>query len=965
MQNRSFLSLFEQTYDVVVFGGGYAGFAAAWRLIESGKRVLLVDRQAALLWESGWAFAPRAGDSAQPLWRAWRAELEKRNAAKGDHTDGAIAEVLASEQLKVNGWNALYYATPMAVEHGNAGVNAVIVGSKSGLQRIVAAQWIDATETGELLRLLDPNWRQRAPETQTIHLYFRHAGWADDTTLEIPCPSLEGARLTWAPTLWPNERVLSVTLPGSQTRVRATWIPALQALQAAAPKQIEAAVLSHGSVLALNTYAKGSTAPNAHGNVAIAVPSEAGRTIESLAQRFDLGIAAAQQLAQCPQIKADASSLVAPLPPLRNLPVEQAEIAVAGAGTGGGLAAIAAARTGRKTLAFDPLPYAGGIGAGGGIHWYYYGVKGGLQDELDERTRQIMPLFGKSSQIKGFHPDAKKAAIEAMFHECGAKLLTGATVIDVIRDGARVTHAILSTPQGLVKIEAAAWIDATGDGDLAARAGAGFTFGRAGDGLVHAYSQSSGRCGVKNDLAILNLVNFDAGYVDPTDVEDMTRARLHGIRHYVQEQYDTVERPTYVAPALGLRQARHIVTEYTLTLADLVERRKFDDAVGLTGCHYDNHAIDYEFESDESLFYVWVCRQWSARTACEIPYGMIVPKQLDNVWMACRAAGVSQDAHHSFRMQRDIQRIGEVAGLAAALSVELRASARTLPIAPLRQKLALTGAVTLKEYAEDEFGPRTATEVFAAMPADATLQTCIAELQKPDAGLALWRLYRAESQVHAQLKAILRSSDTNVSWNAAAVLAMWGEGAAEPRLIQAIGAREYGFESAPEEQRPERNNRAAPRWLIAAALLRKCGTSACLVTLDELAADPGLVFNARTAIALTCEQIAKRAALSESEQHAAACVLEKLLATDPLNAVGNPQRSVVAGQTKPLAMHQAQSRRPVIEDYHWQLHFAVARARAALDLSLHAEAQAYLNDERAIVRRAFKAVCEIVSATAH
>src|SRR5690606_29689073 len=129
----------------------------------------------------------------------------------------------------------------------------------------------------------------------------------------------------------------------------------------------------------------------------------------------------------------------------------------AGAGTGGALAAIAAAREGAQVLAMDPLPYAGGIGAGGGIHWYYYGVKGGLQEEVDQRTREIGPLFGPVAQVQGFHPDAKKVMIEQMLHESGARLVTGATLYGVQKAGQSVSAALFATPRGPVRLSAPMW----------------------------------------------------------------------------------------------------------------------------------------------------------------------------------------------------------------------------------------------------------------------------------------------------------------------------------------------------------------------------------------------------------------------------------------------------------------------------------------------------------------------------
>ena len=62
--------------------------------------------------------------------------------------------------------------------------------------------------------------RQRAHGKQMINLFFRHAQWPAGNRMEIPCAALEGARLTWSPTLWPNERVLRV-----EAAHALTWAP--------------------------------------------------------------------------------------------------------------------------------------------------------------------------------------------------------------------------------------------------------------------------------------------------------------------------------------------------------------------------------------------------------------------------------------------------------------------------------------------------------------------------------------------------------------------------------------------------------------------------------------------------------------------------------------------------------------------------------------------------------------------
>ncbi len=964
---QTFHSAFDEVHDVAVFGGGWAGFAAARALVEAGRKTLLIDRRAALLAESGWSFQSTAGHINGIEWRDWLEELTARDAARDGQIDGALAETIATKwahQARRDGkLQVLFYTAPLALEGGNAlggeRLEAVLLGTKAGLRRVAATQWIDATESGELLQLfarVQGNLWQTPPRLlRFVRLYFRHANWPDLPCGPLDNQSVAGARLSLEKTIWPNERCLTVTVTGEGenygAHLRGSWIPSLQALHANFPEAMREAVLTHGSVEPFDVFSRVPQMQSIPPNMVAAVPWMRRGTADTfLAGRFELGSMAARRILDLPTSQPQANT---PFKGEIFWHERASEIAVAGLGTGGALATLAAARnvkTQDAVLGFDPLSFCGGIGAGGGIHWYYFGVKGGLQDELDVRQREVMPLFASSGQIQGFHPDAKKCVLETMLRESGAELLFGATLLDVERDGSRVKSALLSTPNGPLRLTASAWIDSTGDGDLAARAGAPSRFGRDGDGLLHAYSQSSGKASLKNDKAFMNVVNYDAGFVDPTDSEDLTRARLEGIVHYAKESYSQTERPTYIAPAIGLRQSRHIVTDYTLELSDLIERREFDDAVGLTGCHYDNHAVDYEFESEESLLWVWVCRQWRGRIACEIPYRILLPQGLDNVWLACRALGVSQDAHHSLRMQRDMQRIGEVAGLAATLAPQ--GQSRAVPFDQLRDALHHSGALQSEVKADDNFGPDTKSDAVLSHDEN-NVSLSLDALQNAPADESFeapWHLYRAgqnDNAVRQRVLALLDSENVLASWRAAAIAALWGETAAQNRLLRAITER-GGIVENSDGDRDKTYRCEVPNWLVAVSLLRSIGGPECLPVLSELADDQTLLHNARTAIALCCEGIATRHDLSEGERETILEILWKLIENPAPNSLAPPQRPLMKSDFAGTN---------VLEDWSWQIHLSVARARRALGLPPHQQAVACLQDERALVRRAFQLVC--------
>jgi hypothetical protein len=972
----AFVSVFDQVFDTVVFGAGYAGIAASRKLTSMGQSVLLVDRLGDAAWESGRAMAESAGQGEHLDFDLWLQHLSTHAIVHQNLVAPAPAEVLASHHLQhMPGLQVLYYASPVDLTLENNLITHVTLATKSGLRRIAAAQFLDATETGELLCLLPGAPSPRTPATQLLSLYFLHHAWPDDLqpadqaaqSHPIACPALPGASLSFTRASWPNVRKLLISLPSSlavtQSHSRSAWLPALQALRDQLPALMADAILTHGSVVPLPIY-DGASSPqplSLPANVACASPAHSLGTFDTLGSRFALGALTASRLADQPKARVSPDTLLDAIPPVTPRRKLTAAIAIAGLGTGGLLAAIAAGRHTQNVIAFDPLPYAGGIGTGGGIHFYYHGVKGGLQEELDNQTRQIMPLFGPIPQIRGFHPDAKKITADSLLAQAGVTVLTGSLVCVTTRNGS-VQTALISTPAGPVEITASAWIDSTGDGDLCAQAGASFQLGRAPDGQLHAFSQSSGRAGINKGVAQMYCMNYDAGFVDPTDPQDLTRARLLGINHYLHTRYTPDDHPTYIAPSIGLRQARQIDTDYVLTLEDLIHRHRFHDCVGYTGCHYDNHAIDYELESDQAMFWVWICRQWSARTACEIPYRTLLPQSLNNVWIACRALGVSIEAHSSMRMQRDIQRIGEVSGLAAALAVKHAVSSRDIPFESLAQLLAASGAVKLVPSEIDTFGPAAFVEHFTppinlADPASLAQWAMTLE-QNNNPQSELWYLYRAGPRLAGPfVTPLLHSADPDVSFHAAAILAMWADPQAQPRLIQAIQTREYGFASLPESQRPERYSMAVPRWLSAIALLRICGDTQCLASLHHLASDASLVLNARTSIAVTCQHIAQRVSLLPAHRDVIAGITDALLASQPPVEAGPPRRVMfnTTVQTTPSGKYWQPI---VLEDSSWQMHLQIARARIAIGAGPHERALQLLADPRVTVRRAAKAAFE-------
>jgi HEAT repeat protein len=509
----------------------------------------------------------------------------------------------------------------------------------------------------------------------------------------------------------------------------------------------------------------------------------------------------------------------------------------------------------------------GGIGTGGAIHSYYYGLEGGVQDEVDQRVAELAPLFAQTDppRLHGFHPDAKKVALETMLDEAGVDVRYGALLYDVATEAVpsslpakpgekaqamrRVSSVLAADAQGSCTYEAAVFIDATGDGDLAAMAGAPSRFGREGDGLPHAYSVVAGdvvtgeKAGPEVDARLLHH-NFDAGYVDPNDPEDLTRARREGLRLYGWGDDDTGRNaPAYFAPILGLRNSRQIVGDATLTLADVVGSRRFPDAIAETFGHYDNHACDYQFESDEAVFWTWTLGHWRRVLGCEIPYGVMLPQGVEGVLIACRAISITQDAHYQFRMQKDMQRLGEVAGMAAAMAVQSKRTPRAIDIEALRAELVRAGALT-PPGEEPLFVAKMAErlEASAQLPPPEAPTELAAQLEGEHADEALVRLTSVVATSPAATEALREaagSSSPVVRFRASAALAMHHDPAAVPGLVGAVIDR-LGLLH-------EKAVRQAPAWHSAVVLLGRLGAKEsvdALVDVIEAADTPFAAFTA-------------------------------------------------------------------------------------------------------------------------
>ena len=183
--------------------------------------------------------------------------------------------------------------------------------------------------------------------------------------------------------------------------------------------------------------------------------------------------------------------------PARRLPVRQFDVVIAGGGTAGVVAAIAAARQGAKTALIEVKGYPGGTVTEGGtaLHSFYNLWKAfpgckrrqvvrGIPQEIIDRLLAVGGTSGHAEMSKGFAYDSVCTAIDTelyklvvfeMLVESGVFVCVHTLLAGAVKDGSRLHGVIAESRSGREAFYGKAFVDCTAYGDLAAYAGADFT----------------------------------------------------------------------------------------------------------------------------------------------------------------------------------------------------------------------------------------------------------------------------------------------------------------------------------------------------------------------------------------------------------------------------------------------------------------------------------------------------------
>ncbi len=419
---------------------------------------------------------------------------------------------------------------------------------------------------------------------------------------------------------------------------------------------------------------------------------------------------------------------------------ERFDVVVVGAGSAGSAAAICAARTGARTLLVDRLAFMGGTSTAVLDTFYAFytpgasprRVVGGLGWEVVQRLDSEGSAFERPNTYGAgtgvtYDQEALKVLWEALAAEAGAELLLHAWATGVrVRDG-RVEAVRTWSKGGERWFAAGVVVDASGDADVAAMAGAAyddakttptiqalstlFKIANVDVARASAVPKAELWAGMREavESGDYELPRLEGSWhrtphagvvmvhmtripnVDATDPVALTRAEVEGRRQvreyhrFLRDRVPGFEHAVVVAtsPAIGVRESRRVVGDYRLTRDDVLAGRRFPDEIALCGAPIEEHGAGggttWEYVPDSGVY--------------GIPYRTLLPAGLDGLIVAGRCFSATHDAHASARSMATCMAMGQAAGTAAALAARDGRTPRAIPAAELRARLLLDGAL--------------------------------------------------------------------------------------------------------------------------------------------------------------------------------------------------------------------------------------------------------------------------------
>lgn len=418
----------------------------------------------------------------------------------------------------------------------------------------------------------------------------------------------------------------------------------------------------------------------------------------------------------------------------------EADVIVVGSGSAGSVAAIAAARNGARTVLVERFGFMGGTSTQvlDTFYGFYtpgstpYKVVGGIPNEVVAALKQREAAFERPNTFGAgtgvtYDPITLRVVWEELAQQAGVTLLFHSFCTDVIMEGKRITGVIVGGKRGLMRLSAPVIIDCSGDADVCAQAAAPFE--RAGDidpaqtltttfrmiNVDIAKAQAFGKKAMWDRMAeanrsglyklprkegswhittqggVIHTIMTRVADVDATDPVALTQAEIEGRQQaleytrFLRDKVPGYEQAalSWLSDPIGVRETRRVYGRYRLTREDCLSARKFEDAIGACGAPIEDHHAG----SDTKWHYL------PDGMTYDIPYGSLVPQEVEGLLVAGRCFSATHDAHASCRSMAQTMTMGQAAGTSAALAIKHEVPPSAIEVTVLQERLQEMGAL--------------------------------------------------------------------------------------------------------------------------------------------------------------------------------------------------------------------------------------------------------------------------------
>jgi hypothetical protein len=421
------------------------------------------------------------------------------------------------------------------------------------------------------------------------------------------------------------------------------------------------------------------------------------------------------------------------------------DIVVLGGGPAGIAAAAAGGAIGRKTLLIERYGFLGGMGTAAGVtnfcglHANVHGeirqVVHGVADDLLGRIDRLGGLnephliFGKT-KAQAYDTAAYKLAADDLLLSRSVDILFHAFAADVVMDGTRIDAVLLETKSGRRAVRGGMFIDCSGDGDLAAFAGAPFEIGANDGGMLYPtmmfrlnavdpklageawktiprLMEEAEKRGVRFPrkgaivrpqkhptewrVNVTQLKSANGRALDGTDARELSRGEIEGRRQaFAFFDFLKVNVPGFsdsyivdIPPQLGIRETRRITGRYSLSRDDVLSCASFADTIGVNGWPIEAHV-------DGDVVWEWPDMP-ASRGYNHLPYRMLLPQRIDNLLVAGRCASMTHEGQSAARVSGACFAMGEAAATAGHIALSTGLSPADISVVALQEQLEGNG----------------------------------------------------------------------------------------------------------------------------------------------------------------------------------------------------------------------------------------------------------------------------------